>query len=219
MQGRILRIWCASLLACTAVSGCADSTNAILSTAGTLIGRGERAEPKLNPDLRYLRMTTRGSVAYIALGYLEEGDGEPVEVWYTSQREVVRLRGGRLVGVVGLSQEWRNVTFAKLPDWHELARIGTYKWTRSRDIMPGYRYGVVDQLTLKRQDPPRTSALTGVSPERLAWFEETLETASVRNALPPARYAVDLDRNLVVYGEQCISPAVCFSWQRWPAGT
>jgi hypothetical protein len=37
--------------------------------------------------------------------------------------------------------------------------------------------------------------------------------------LPPARYAVDLrgGKETVVYGEQCITPDICFTWQRWSA--
>ena len=97
--------------------------------------------------------------------------------------------------------------------------------------MPGYRFGVKDALSLRVVPEPKRSALQGLDPQRLTWFEERIESAPVAwlsgifvssvvadAALPPARYAVDIQGGLetVVYGEQCLAPDLCFTWQRWP---
>jgi len=187
---------------------------------------------RLNPNFRYLRVTVDGRVAYLALGNVVPGPQGPVEVWYSARREVLRFQNGRLVGAVGLLTEWREVAVPELPSWSELAGTATaYQWVRTRDVMPGYRFGVRDSLILQKVAPPQRSALQGLDPNSLAWFEERYQDESLggtfanlvgqtdERMLPPARYAVDLrgGKETVVYGEQCLAPELCFSWQRWAA--
>jgi hypothetical protein len=77
-------------------------------------------------------------------------------------------------------------------------------------------------------DAPSRSALRGVDPARLTWFEERIQPAdragllrreSGADALPPAKYAVEIagDKETVVYSEQCLAKDFCFTWQRWSA--
>ena len=168
----------------------------------------------LNPAFRYLRVTIDNRVALLALGNVDEDPGGPIEVWYSAAREVLRLQNGRVVGASGLTTEWRNVSLPVIPRWAELARgDAPYRWERVRDVMPGYRYGVRDSLTLRRVAPPSRSRLAGVASTDLAWFEERAEQ------LPLARYAVEVRDGVgtAVYGEQCLALELCFSWQRWPA--
>jgi hypothetical protein len=145
---------------------------------------------------------------------------------------VLRLQNGRLVGAVGLTTEWRDVFLPELPSWSALARGDqAFRWTRTRDVMPGYRFGVKDALSLRVVAESKRSELLGLDPQRLTWFEETVESAQVARfagifssgvaadaALPPARYAVDFrdGQETVVYGEQCLTSELCFTWQRWP---
>ena len=88
--------------------------------------------------------------------------------------------------------------------------------------MPGYRFGVKDALVLRRIGPPEKTSLQDVDRQSLTWFEEQREAlapiASDDDALPPARFAVDLrgGNEIVVYGEQCLSAKLCFTWQCWP---
>lgn len=165
--------------------------------------------PSLNPDFRYLRLVVDGRVVYLALGNNDHG----VEVWYSSMREVLRLENGRIAGVTGTATEWRNVYIPDFPSWQSLEKSKKpYKWTRVRDVMPGYRYGIRDELVLHAIPAPRNSELMRLDPASLAWFEED----DVSRALPPARYAVD-SSGKAVYGETCLSPDLCFSWQSWAA--
>ena len=192
----------------------------------------------LNPALRYLRVTIDGQVSLFVLGELDADprfagnpDGTPnvpTEVWYSAEREVLRLRDGRVMGVSGVTPEWRNVELRGAPAWAQLAaRNEAVAYSRLRDVMPGYRYGINDALSIRRTQAPARSQLAGIEAHRLAWFEESMATAPLSNAssssggdtaLPPARYALELraGQATVVYGEQCLAKAVCFTWQRWP---
>lgn len=180
------------------------------------------ARRPLNPSFRYLRVEVDGRVALLVLGDQDDDGRGLTDVWYSAQKEVLRFRDGRLVGAVGLTTEWRNVVVPMVPSWSALARLpAPFRWTRVRDVMPGYRMGVADVLSLRHTLPPSRTRLQGVDPKSLAWFEETVVTTEGGDEnLPLARYAVDLRgaSETVVYGEQCLSPQLCFSWQRWPVG-
>ena len=91
--------------------GCSTSSDAILKTVQSALGRDTSADrARLNPDFRYLRVTIGRHVALLALGNVDSDPRGPVEVWYSAEREVLRFQNGRLVGSVGLTTEWRNVS-------------------------------------------------------------------------------------------------------------
>ena len=224
-----LRAVAASLLV-GLLGACTSGAGAIVDTAFAVFGSSSKLDAlQLNPQFRYLRVTIEGRPVFMALGYVDADANGPVEVWYSAEREVIRLRDGRLVGATGLTREWRTVTLPTLPSWASLAETkGPYRWTRRRDVMPGYRFGVVDELELTRVERPDRSQIRGVDPSSLAWFEERVlggagrfggSTESVDIKLPVARYAVDMKvaEQPVVYAEQCVSVDVCFTWQRWSA--
>lgn len=227
------RVRAAALLSVAALSACSAGSNAILQTLPYAYGRNRSVDSAaLNPNFRYLRVTIRGRVVLLALGNVDSDPQGPIEVWYSAEREVLRLQNGRLVGAVGLTTEWREVSLPELPSWSAAARADqAYAWTRTRDVMPGYRFGLKDALSLRVVPEPKRSELKGLDPQRLTWFEERFESgpvarlpavfgnrSTVDGPLPPARYAVDLrgSRETVVYGEQCLVPKLCFTWQRWP---
>ena len=213
-----IRSLAAPVLVVCALAGCASDMNAMLETVqnATKVQRGA-ANPRLNPNYRFLRVTVDGRVAFLALGNEDSDPRGPVEVWYSRQREVLRFQNGRLVGAVGMTTEWRNVVLPELPSWSALAGAQQpFKWTRVRDVMPGYRYGVRDELALRATSPPQKSALQNLDPQSLHWFEEQTRPGPGQT-LPPARYAVELrdGKETAVYGEQCLAVGFCFTWQRW----
>lgn len=179
----------------------------------------------LNPQFSYLRVTAGKTVAFLALGYVDPHPLGPIEVWYSAEREVIRLQNGRLVGAAGTLTEWRHVRAPALPSWRELAKQDSpYAWARTRDVMPGYRFNVTDKLQVVVIAPPEQSRVVGVAPATLTWFEESFAAQSpthdAAEALKPARYAVDFSgsNERVVYAEQCLSVDLCLTWQRWVAG-
>jgi hypothetical protein len=229
----MIRTLAAILSLVAALSGCSSAGNAILQTLPYAYGRNPGVDnATLNPNFRYLRVTIGGRVVLLALGNVDNHPQGPIEVWYSAEREVLRLQNGRLVGAVGLTTEWRNVLLPALPSWSAAAHGERgFRWTRSRDVMPRYRFGVKDELLLRQVEAPQRSALQGVDAQRLTWFEERGEAGSGAGlsgilggnsgadaVLPPARYAVDLvgGQESVVYGEQCLAAELCFTWQRWP---
>jgi hypothetical protein len=214
----IVRSLAVLLFLAGALSACSTGSDAILDTALSM----RRTSPdtaKLNPRYRYLRVQLGGNVALLVLGYIEPHPQGPIDVWYSAEREVLKLQNGRLVGAIGLLTEWRRVTLPALPDWGTLiASSEPLHWTRRRDVMPGYRYGVEDHLTLKRIAPVDNSRLISVDPASLTWFEESDTSSAGEAALPTVRYALDLRAigDPVVYGEACLAKDLCFAWQRWP---
>lgn len=205
-------------LCAAALVACAETSTAIIDTAKQIVRPGAAAveNAKLDPRYRYLLVTHAAGISGLVLGFVERDEHGPIEVWYAVDGEVLRLQNGRVVGVTGLHPEWRAVRLPQLPSWAALTASGnSVRWERLRDVMPGYRYGVRDELVLSPVPPPRSSRLRGMDARELTWFEERTARAS-EDGLPPARYAVK--GGIVVYGEQCVSRDTCFSWQRWPAG-
>ena len=221
------RALAAVFLAIAGLCACTSSTNAIFQTAQSVLRRdAAAAKAPLNPDFRYLRATVDDRVVLLVLGYVENQAEEPIQVWYSAEREVLRLQNGRIVGAVGLTTEWRNVKLERPAAWSSLRNSAlTSQWTRIRDVMPGYRFGVRDVLSLRAISPPARSALQELDPELLAWYEERVEDHWIdsKNAksdqLPPARYAVALvdGTETVIYSEQCLARRLCFTLQLWPA--
>lgn len=211
----------AALLLAGVVSGCSTGSQAVLDTALSLRSGGSIDDPaKLNPGLRYLRVTSGGSVALLVLGYVDPDPQGPIEVWYSAQRQVLKLQNGRLAGSSGLATEWRRVSLAAAPDWLQLLGSNEpHAWTRTRDVMPGYRYGIEDHLSVARIAPPDNSRYVGEGSSNLIWFEERSAPGTPdADRLPPARYALDprATGDPVVYGEACLSKELCITWQRWP---
>jgi hypothetical protein len=206
------------------LAGCAsfeDSPTAkLLNRAVSHSGGAERTQ--FDPRFHYLRVVVEGHVIFMASGTPDIDAPGITSVWYSAGREVFRFRDGRLIAAVGMPREWRHVVLPDLPAWAALAQqTGPLRWTRTRDVMPGYRYGLRDHLVLQRISAPEDSNLKGLDAHSLVWFEERFDTtdAAARDdeVLPPARYALDArNGNRIVYGEQCLSAGLCFSWQRWP---
>ncbi len=227
-----IRTLAAPVLVAFTLSACTSGMNSMVQTLQQAVqGNRSVSDANLNPAFRYLRITLDGRVSFLALGSEDKHPQGQVEVWFSAQREVLRFQNGRLVGAAGVTTEWRAVTLPELPSWSELARSPQpFQWVRIRDVMPGYRYGVRDELVLSAIPPPQKSALQDVDAQSLSWFEERFRTGTaagrltklvtdvgIDGVLPPARYAVDLrdGKEIVVYGEQCLAPELCFTWQRW----
>ncbi len=173
-------------------------------------------EIPLNPNLRYLRVTVRGRVVLMVLGYIDPHPEGAVETWYSSQGEVIRLQNGRIVATAGLETDWRAVRYFSLPGWQDVLARSTAQYRRERDEMPGYRYGITETVSLYPVRAPNNARLTGLSSQDLRWYEETVLKSS--DGLPSARYGLSLRDGApsVIYGEQCLSAELCLAWQTWP---
>jgi hypothetical protein len=182
------------------------------------VGIGKNVDAlNLNPNLRYLRVTVRGRVVLMVLGYVDPSPEGNIEVWYSSEGEVIHLQNGRVVATTGLETDWRSVKSHALPGWKDVLARAPLEYTRKRDEMPGYRYGITEKVVLSAVRVPSNAKLIGMQARDYRWFEETVIAAP--GGLPSARYALKVSDGVtrVVYGEQCLSADLCFSWQIWPA--
>ena len=193
----------------------------MLDTARLLYrGAPESAQPNFNPNYRYLKTVIDGRTIFMVLGYVDRRAEGPVEVWYSSSGEVIKLLNGHLAGTTGLSIDWRTVRFSSLPSWQ--ADAGTsaaqeQRYRRERDLMPGYRFGIRDEVVRTPIAPPKKSALSGTAANSLQWYEERSVSLPANSSLPNARFAVSLLSGTpqVVYSEQCVSNDLCMSFERW----
>lgn len=176
---------------------------------------------KLNSQYRYLRVDVEGrKSALLVLGYVDPHPRGDIEVWYSSSSEVLKLQNGRIIGTSGLEVDWRAVRYDPTPpSWSNIpAQGGVY--ARSRDMMPGNRYAISDQIELTEWhglDAPVQGAKLGKLADKSGyrWFKEV---SIGQVALPASWYAVGLyqGRNMVVYSEQCLTKSLCLKLTRWP---
>jgi hypothetical protein len=168
----------------------------------------------LKPNLRYLRVAVQGRTALMVLGYQEPHTDGPIDTWYSAEGETLRLQNGRIVGTAGLATDWRAVRWPSLPKWSALRQQARVEFRRERDEMPGYRFGVTEDLVLRRLILPEDTELVGWEPADLMWFEERKVGAGGTAALYALAGSGDDWR--VVYSEQCLSATLCLAWQEWP---
>jgi len=173
---------------------------------------------KLNPNLSYLRVTVgTDRVVLMVLGYLEPTPQGPIETWYSSEGEVLKLQNGRVVSTAGMAIDWRAVRYTALLPWPEMVRRVSSEFGRQTDQMPGYKYGIDQKVSIAFVPAPTNTNLLGLAPDNLRWYEEKVQ--GTLHGLPSARYGLRLTPTgpVVVYGQQCFSDNFCISWQPWPA--
>lgn len=195
------------------MAGCAvePASQSVLDAYRLIRSEGSAAQHELNPKLSYLRVQTDGREVFMALGYVDATPDGPVEVWYSAEADVLRLRDGRVVGaIMKTGTNWLSVSFSGLPCWEAVAHQAQFE--RIRDVSPGYRYGIHEKVLIRRIEPPTDTQLKNIPASSLTWFEEIVRGGAVDR---PARYALG-QGNAVIYAEQCLSSEYCFSWQHWP---
>jgi hypothetical protein len=209
------------LLGLSVLTGCVQTP--ISQTMVEAFGKGKGSNIdtfKLNPNLKYLRVTVRDRSVLMVLGYLDNTPQGNIETWYSSEGEVLRLLNGRVLSSNGLELDWRNVTYVSLPAWSELSGLSlnssSFQFTRTYDQMPAFKFGISEVVNFYGIGTPTNSNLVGLPANQLKWFEEKVKGTS--RGLPSARYGLSTKygQAVVVYGEQCFSSELCFSWQTWP---
>jgi hypothetical protein len=148
--------------------------------------------------------------------YLDSADGT-ARVWYSTEGEVISLQNGRVVNTAGLETDWRAVKNFSLPAWKDMIGRNAVTYSRERDEMPGYRFGIKETVSLYPVDVPSNAKLVGITATTLRWYEESV--IGQPGGLPSARFAVQVKDGAtrIVYGEQCLAKTLCIAWQVWPA--
>jgi hypothetical protein len=209
--------------AVVSLTSCAGSSNVVGEVVRLALQKSEPSDPTLaqvlNPQYRYLRATLDGRPFLLILGYVDQdaAAGEAVDVWYTGQGEVLKLKDGRLVGITGTQSDWLAVRHSVLPTWSAAAVLddsAAISYVRTRDLKAAYQFGMQEQVTLKRIPAPLLSAIAGQPSNDLVWLEERYVSGT---DLPPSQFAVRQGArgSRVVYSWQCLSAQMCLSLQEW----
>lgn len=189
----------------TALMGC-QGFNPVVDTFSSLTP-GAASHVDYQQGLEYLQVILNGRESSMALGYRRVQGGDMHEHWYSGQREMLHLMNGRVVEVQGMTHELRRQS-EKTPSWHALAESKRpLVWRRTKDLMPGYRYGVVEYVISQWVEPTRQEAALVKQPAQ--WFIDQVKskTADGQEWLYNETYAVL--NNQVIYSEQCLAPEVC----------
>jgi hypothetical protein len=208
------------------LSGCTSGLQAIGDTLRYAVSPDRRVlEAKLNPEFDYLRVRVNGRLAILALGAVDSLAGRSVHVFFSGEKETLKLFEGR---IVEFSSPGQHVRLEVPPSGFPQFKIGLdVTFSRTMDTRPSYAFSVPQTRRLKYlEHPPGKTDLVGIDPRSLTWFEEhALEEISRTPQLPlkpkwsRALYAVLIQggQASIVYSEQCISPDLCLSLQRWRA--
>lgn len=143
-----------------------------------------------------------------------------VEVWYSARREVLKTLAGRIVGTAGLEVDWHAVRYQPAPPVWPIGPGSEVAYQRSRDVMPGYRFSVIERMALRPLVGMPPDALPAQLPPYVAWYLERIDSP-VPAELPPAIYALSRGQGQanVVYSRQCLSATFCLHLQPWPVAT
>lgn len=172
-----------------------------------------------DPAYRYLSIQANDATpALLVLGYEDPHPQGQIEVWYSAKQEIIKIQNGRIVGTAGLAVNWDRVQLSPAPPhWQALPTTGN-AYQRLRDLSPGYRANLADQITVQphpgQPDIPLPASVTSAS--GLQWFSETVQDSA--DPLPTAWFAWGRHRGQadIVYSRQCLSPQYCLQLQRWP---
>lgn len=206
------------LLLIPLLAGCAVNPNsqAVVNSLKPLFTSSVPPQP-LNPNFKYLRVTYDNQVALMVLGYLEQRPNGEVAVWYGNQGEMLELQQGMVVATAGLKEDWLATSFDALPDWNKVSAEQTL--TRTHDEKLHHAYGIKDRLSVKLLSSAPASQLLG-NPGAIKWVEIASTPLTANSALlQPAHFAIINQGNqwLPIYGEQCLAPGHCLTWQHWSA--
>lgn len=197
------------------LTGCTSTSDATWVAAKRMLPQASEPLPQnLNPKFQYLRVQTGDRAAMLALGASDEHPMGRIDHWYSHEAEVLKLQNGRIVGTGGLTTNWVAVKIAATAAGYE----------RVRDVMPGYRFGIKETITVRPLALPqgvlpaeiKVGALA--KPDRakaLQWEEEISSDAPAR---PRGVIGYELGGTVgskrAVIGYQCLDDGLCIQWER-----
>jgi hypothetical protein len=197
------------------LSGCANNNALFLKAAKTAIGKLKPSETVvLDPAYHYMRVTVGKQHVYLVLASRDPTPQGLLDTWYSGEGEVIKLMAGRIVSTYGLPTDWRAVRTATIPSWKSVLKSSRV-YSRQRDVMPGYHYGLEDRITMQAIMPPKRTSLINKRTNQLVWFEEKTATQYKGEKIPTAIYAIDFSnhKERVVYSVQCLNSKLCLAFE------
>ncbi len=157
------------------------------------------------PGFEYIELELNGKKTALALGYRKVDGGDIEEHWYSGVGEMLTLRNGRLVEVLGMTSEVRQ-TSREIPKWDQLeANHSPLTWMRTRNLHPGYRYGVKEYVTSEVKVTKQVDRQTNQT-----WVHENVQSERADGREWRYQEKFLLENGRVVFSEQCLAPNICF---------
>jgi hypothetical protein len=165
----------------------------------------------LRPDLRYLLVKSEGREALMVWVGKEQTNLCEASVWVSADGVVMRLCGGRLVGVSERQRQWQLVDESMLSVAQPSSSDRSIH-RQTSDEQPGFHLGVartIEKIHLTTHEQP-TSWF--VMPQTVQWVEERDHLSGDQLSF----YAVNTDHDWIA-GQRCITAQWCVQWQTWPS--
>ena len=173
-----------------------------------------KTEPKLNPSFEYITVELDGRTSRLVLGYREFVQGKPLEHWYSGAGEMLEMFDGRVHKALGMTLEIRG-NKGRPPAWESFNDTRqTQVWTREIDIMPGYRYGVEEEITTVKLSKDNLPVQKTKYPKDAIWFQDRVITKDIQGKKQQFQQLFAVLNNRVIYSEQCLHKNMCMSFQR-----
>lgn len=187
------------LAACQGFNASTDTLGVVFSSALN------SSTATYSPGFEYIEVEFDGKKTSLALGYRAFNGQDIEEYWYSGTGEMLALRNGRLFQVMGMTNEVRQ-TSREVPSWSQFqANQLPLTWMRTRDVQPGYRYGVDEYVTSEVRQNKRSE-----SEQTQTWVVERVSSKAADGRVWRYKERFQLIHGVVVFSEQCIAPQMCF---------
>jgi hypothetical protein len=213
--------WSVLAAALLLLAGCGANMRAAIVTARQAMDGGatQAGSPAgLDPRFDYLRVHVGRQAGWMVRADDGPSPRGPLTHWYSADGALLRLLDGRLAGMTDGSRSWRATGLPVAVDWTALSRGGALEYRQTVDLQPGYRLGLVRQRRLQASAEAAPGHRLQAPPQVVVqWFVEKDAGGADNGAM---WYAIDMAAQppRVLYGQACLEPDWCLSWQTWRAG-
>ena len=188
------------------LAGC-QGFNPVTDTAGHFFSN-KNTKASFSAGFEFLEVEWQGRKAAMALGYRETNGSNIIEHWYSGQGEMLKLINGRVVQVLGMTQEVRHVV-TNTPVWSDiLAHRLPMVWSQTKEVMPGYRYGLKEYVITQQVNP--SAAEKTLITDATSWVLDEIKSKDEKGKVWIYQQKFALNGDKVIYSEQCLAPEMCF---------
>ena len=192
---------------------CSCQSNPTFDTFTTLLPWTKQYS-QVQPGYEYILVSANGHQAVMALGSRESLPDNVArlrthEYWYTGTGEMIHLVNGRVNKALGFTHEIRSQT-QSYPSWEDLLDSkNPVTWFRKLDLMPGYRYNLLNNVSTYKISFPSDSP--DYLPSRTQWIADSVESKSLDGRAWRYLQRFAIVDGVVFYSEQCIDKDLCLT--------